>query len=50
MDANALGIKGIFNGGRLIEVPFYQRSYVWGKEQWEQFLDDMEYWDNQPIE
>lgn len=43
MDANALGIKGIFNGGRLIEVPFYQRSYVWGKEQWEQFLDDMEY-------
>ena len=34
-------IDQLFNGTRVFVIPFYQRSYVWGKEQWERFLDDM---------
>ena len=43
MEANKLQIQGIFNGSRLLEIPFYQRSYVWGESQWIRFLEDMEY-------
>lgn len=43
MEAGAILINGIFNGSRLLEVPFYQRSYVWNEEQWERFLYDMEF-------
>lgn len=43
MDAwKALIIK-IFNNSTLIEVPFFQRSYVWKEDLWERFLEDMEY-------
>ncbi len=27
---------------RILEIPFFQRSYVWEEEQWQRFLDDME--------
>lgn len=43
MDAGKSTISGVFNGSRLLEIPFYQRAYVWGEEQWERFLDDMEF-------
>ena len=43
MKAGEILINGIFNGSRLLEVPFYQRSYVWDEEQWERFLSDMEF-------
>lgn len=43
MKAGEILINGIFNGSRILEVPFYQRSYVWGEEQWERFLTDMEF-------
>lgn len=43
MKAGEILINGIFNGSRLLEVPFYQRSYVWGEEQWDRFLEDMEF-------
>lgn len=43
MKAGEILINGIFNGSRLLEVPFYQRSYVWGEEQWDRFLADMEF-------
>ena len=43
MKAGEVCINDIFNGARLIEVPFYQRAYVWKEEQWERFLTDMEY-------
>lgn len=43
MEAGKAQISTVFNGSRLLEIPFYQRSYVWGKEQWERFLSDMEY-------
>ena len=42
MKAGEILINGIFNGSRLLEVPFYQRSYVWDEEQWDRFLTDME--------
>lgn len=34
MNAGAILISGIFNGSRLLEVPFYQRAYVWKEEHW----------------
>lgn len=43
MKAGEILINGIFNGSRLLEVPFYQRSYVWDEEQWDRFLVDMEF-------
>lgn len=42
MDAHKITIKGIFNGSRKLEIPFYQRAYVWQEEQWERFLEDFE--------
>ena len=43
MKAGEILINGIFNGSRLLEVPFYQRAYVWDEEQWDRFLTDMEF-------
>ncbi len=43
MKAGEILISGIFNGSRLLEIPFYQRAYVWGEEQWARFLEDMAY-------
>ena len=43
MKAGEILISGIFNGSRLLEVPFYQRAYVWGEEQWERLLEDLRY-------
>ena len=43
MDAGKRLINEIFNGNKRLEIPFFQRSYVWGEEQWERFLEDMYY-------
>ena len=42
MDAGARRINDIFNGSKVLEIPFFQRSYVWGEEQWERLLEDAE--------
>ena len=42
MEAGKRTINDIFNGNRILEIPFFQRSYVWGEEQWERLLTDME--------
>jgi len=42
MDAGKRTINEIFNGHKLLEIPFFQRAYVWDEEQWERLLDDME--------
>ena len=42
MDAGARRINDIFNGSRVLEIPFFQRAYVWGEEQWERLLEDVE--------
>ena len=36
-------ITNIFNNSTLIEVPFFQRPYVWNEELWAKFLEDIEY-------
>ena len=41
MEAGKRTISEIFNGSRVLEIPFFQRSYVWGREQWSRLLDDM---------
>lgn len=41
MEAGKRTISEIFNGGRILEIPFFQRSYVWDKEQWARLLEDM---------
>ena len=43
MDAHKAGISDIFTSMTLIEVPFFQRAYVWKEDLWERFLEDMEY-------
>ena len=43
MNAGKVLISNIFNGANLLEIPFYQRAYVWKEEQWLRFLEDMEY-------
>lgn len=42
MEAGKKSINDIFNGNRVLEIPFFQRAYVWGEEQWERLLEDME--------
>lgn len=41
MDAHAKKIKDILNGCRVLEIPYYQRAYVWNEELWKRFLDDI---------
>lgn len=43
MIANMLIIDQIFSKNRELTIPFYQRSYVWDKEQWSRLLDDLEF-------
>ena len=41
MQAQKTTIRDIFNRGRNLEIPFFQRAYVWNTEQWQRFLEDM---------
>lgn len=41
MDAGKKQLADILNGNRVLEVPYYQRSYVWKEEQWARFISDM---------
>ena len=43
MDAHKALISNIFNNSTLVEVPFFQRAYVWKEDLWTRFLEDMEY-------
>lgn len=42
MEAKICKINDLFNGNRFLEVPFFQRHYVWNEENWQRFLEDME--------
>jgi len=42
LEAGKRTINDIFNGNRVLEIPFFQRAYVWDEKQWERFLEDME--------
>lgn len=41
MDAGKKNLNDIFNGNRILEIPFFQRAYVWGKDDWERLLEDL---------
>ena len=43
MEAAKANIGNIFNRSRILEIPHFQRSYVWDELQWERFIDDMRY-------
>ncbi len=43
MEAGKRTINDIFNGNRILEIPFFQRAYVWEDAQWERLLTDMEH-------
>ena len=43
MDAHKALITNIFNNSTLVEVPFFQRSYVWREDLWARLLEDMEF-------
>lgn len=43
MDAHKAIITDIFNNSTLVEVPFFQRTYVWKKDLWARLIEDMEY-------
>ena len=43
MDAHKALITNIFNNSTLVEVPFFQRSYVWKDDLWSRLIEDMEY-------
>lgn len=42
MEANVCSIRGLIQNGRLLRIPYFQRSYVWGENDWERFAMDME--------
>lgn len=41
MQAYKKQIGDIFPRNKLLEIPFYQRAYVWGKTEWERILEDL---------
>lgn len=41
MEAGKRNISEVFNRARSLEIPFFQRSYVWSEANWSRFLDDM---------
>jgi len=42
MEAHTKKITEVFNKNRFLEIPYYQRSYVWREHEWNRFLEDME--------
>lgn len=42
MDAGKRTINELFTGSRLLEIPFFQRAYVWDEPQWARLLEDVE--------
>ena len=41
MPIEAKKIQDVFTGSRILEIPFFQRAYVWDEEQWERLLEDV---------
>ena len=41
MEANKRSISDVFNRSRVLEIPFFQRAYVWNVNNWERFFEDM---------
>ncbi len=43
MEATKATINTIINSQAIVEIPFFQRAYVWGEELWARFLEDVVY-------
>ena len=43
MKAENRMLSEVLNGARVLEIPFFQRSYVWKEDQWKRMMADMEY-------
>ncbi len=43
MDAHKSMLAAIVNIFTMVEVPFFQRSYVWKEDLWERFQSGMEF-------
>lgn len=41
MEAGKRTITDIFNKGRSLEIPFFQRHYVWAEDNWSRLLEDI---------
>ncbi len=41
MKEGRINLADVLNPHRIIQIPFFQRSYVWEEEHWERFLDDI---------
>lgn len=41
MEAREKSFKSIMQESNFIQIPFFQRKYVWKRENWEQFFDDL---------
>lgn len=41
IDANVLSLKKLFSKYELLEIPQFQRPYVWGKDEWSQLWEDL---------
>lgn len=41
MEAYKKKIDDIFPRNKLLEIPFYQRAYVWGIDEWKRLLEDL---------
>jgi hypothetical protein len=39
--ANVVRLEAIFTGRTVLRIPFFQRSYVWEKDQWERLIEDL---------
>lgn len=42
MEARTLSIRGIIQNDTLLRIPYFQRRYVWGEDEWARFAVDME--------
>ncbi len=43
MEAGKRKITDILSRSTILQIPHFQRSYVWDQDQWSRFIDDMEY-------
>lgn len=41
MRVEAVSINQVFLNNRILKIPFFQRGYVWGQKNWEQFFNDI---------
>jgi uncharacterized protein with ParB-like and HNH nuclease domain len=43
MNASKAKIGDIFQNSRLLVIPYFQRSYVWKEQDWENFTKSVAY-------